>query len=92
MCEILDTLGMSQPAVSHHLKILKQAGLVQDSREGKWIYYSLNEEVFNQVFAGDEETLRSYAEPIRKQLADVKGSGARTNPEVCEKLTSKGTE
>lgn len=42
VCEIMDALPFSQPAVSHHLKILRQAGLITDRRQGKWIYYSLN--------------------------------------------------
>jgi len=42
VCDILDAFDMSQPAISHHLKILRQAGVVQDTREGKWIYYRLN--------------------------------------------------
>jgi ArsR family transcriptional regulator len=42
VCDILDSFDMSQPAISHHLKILRQAGVVRDKREGKWIYYSLN--------------------------------------------------
>ena len=42
VCDILDSFAMSQPAISHHLKILRQAGVVRDKREGKWIYYSLN--------------------------------------------------
>ena len=42
VCDILDSFVMSQPAISHHLKILRQAGVVRDKREGKWIYYSLN--------------------------------------------------
>ena len=42
VCDILDSFVMSQPAISHHLKILRQAGVVRDKREGKWIYYILN--------------------------------------------------
>ncbi|MFZ7104319.1 MAG: ArsR/SmtB family transcription factor [Peptococcaceae bacterium] len=42
VCELMEEMGLSQPAVSHHLKQLKQAGLVQDRREGKWIFYSVN--------------------------------------------------
>lgn len=42
VCEILAAFEMSQPAISHHLKILRQAGVVQDTREGKWIHYQLN--------------------------------------------------
>jgi DNA-binding transcriptional ArsR family regulator len=42
--KISDKLGISQPAVSQHLKILKQAGLVRSERKGYWIPYSINEE------------------------------------------------
>ena len=41
---ITESLGISQSAVSQHLRILKQAGLVADERKGYHIYYSLNED------------------------------------------------
>ncbi len=44
VCEIIEGLHLSQPAVSHHLKILRQAELISDRKEGKWIFYSLNRE------------------------------------------------
>ena len=37
--------GISQPTVSHHLSILRDAGLVETRREGKQIFYTLNQEV-----------------------------------------------
>lgn len=90
VCEIFDKLDMSQPAVSHHLKILRQAGLVKDSRDGKWIYYSLNGDVFREVFPREKEDLiQCYAEPIKKRLANMASSPVRTDPAVCEKLSSK---
>ncbi|MDR3564057.1 MAG: metalloregulator ArsR/SmtB family transcription factor [Negativicutes bacterium] len=46
VCDILEAFTVSQPTVSHHLKVLRYAGLVNDSREGKWIYYSLNQDAF----------------------------------------------
>jgi ArsR family transcriptional regulator, arsenate/arsenite/antimonite-responsive transcriptional repressor len=46
VCDILDAFKVSQPTISHHLRVLKYAGLVSDNREGKWIYYSLNPEPF----------------------------------------------
>jgi len=92
VCEIIDRLDMSQPAVSHHLKILRQAGLVKDSRDGKWIYYSLNDSVFKEVFPGEDvEIIQCYAEPIRRRLANLPPSPVRTDPAVCEKLTMKRT-
>lgn len=88
VCEINEILHMSQPAVSHHLRILKQAGLVKVSREGKWTYYSLNPEVFAEVFKGEgSEILLNYAQPIKKLVEDMNSSLVRTSPEICEKLT-----
>jgi ArsR family transcriptional regulator len=42
--DIVDQLEVSQPTVSHHLKILKSAGLVVVKRRGKEVYYMLNQE------------------------------------------------
>ncbi|RQD78083.1 MAG: ArsR family transcriptional regulator [Candidatus Syntrophonatronum acetioxidans] len=49
VCKIMDDLQLSQPAVSHHMKILKQAGLVNAHRQGKWIHYSLNKDAFKEI-------------------------------------------
>jgi len=43
VCEICDTLQLSQPLVSRHLKQMREAHLVQTKQSGKWIIYSLNE-------------------------------------------------
>ena len=52
MCvyDIAALLGMQQSAVSHQLRILKQAGLVKFRREGKVVYYSLDDEHVKQIF------------------------------------------
>ncbi|MBP2635183.1 MAG: aseR 3 [Firmicutes bacterium] len=44
VCDIIDACDKSQPAISHHLKILKQAGLLEDRRDGKWIFYRISYE------------------------------------------------
>lgn len=41
---IAEKLGITQSAVSQHLRVLKSAGLVKDERQGYWIYYSLNKD------------------------------------------------
>ncbi|MBT3321072.1 MAG: winged helix-turn-helix transcriptional regulator [Anaerolineae bacterium] len=41
--EIVDALHVSQPTVSHHLSILRSAGLVDSRREGKQVFYTLNQ-------------------------------------------------
>lgn len=42
VCDFVEPLGKSQPTVSHHLKILSDAGLVHGDRRGKWVWYSLD--------------------------------------------------
>jgi ArsR family transcriptional regulator len=44
VCELVGPLGKSQPTISHHLKILGNAGLVHGDRRGKWVWYSLDRE------------------------------------------------
>jgi ArsR family transcriptional regulator len=44
VCEFVEPLGRSQPTISHHMRILSEAGLVQGDRRGKWVWYSLNAE------------------------------------------------
>lgn len=50
VCEIMDELAMSQPAVSHHLRILKKSGIVRDDKDGRWVFYSLNQKAFARGF------------------------------------------
>lgn len=41
VCEVVDALQVSQPNVSRHLRLMKAAGLVEERREGRWVYYRL---------------------------------------------------
>src|SRR5437762_13125172 len=45
VCELQDVLDSAQSRLSFHLKTLKDAGLVSDRREGRWVYYALNREI-----------------------------------------------
>ncbi|HOQ17644.1 MAG TPA: metalloregulator ArsR/SmtB family transcription factor [Defluviitaleaceae bacterium] len=51
VCDIAALLNMSQSAISHQLRILKQARLVKYKKEGKVVYYSLDDDHVNQIFA-----------------------------------------
>lgn len=42
VCDLNDAFELSQPTISHHLKVLHQAGLLDRSKRGVWVYYSLN--------------------------------------------------
>jgi ArsR family transcriptional regulator len=48
-CDVEALLGLSQPAVSHHMKILVQSGLVTAEKEGRWVYYRINRPRFREV-------------------------------------------
>jgi ArsR family transcriptional regulator len=43
--DIVDEVGLSQPTISHHLGILRNAGLVKTRKEGKQVYYTLDQEI-----------------------------------------------
>ena len=43
VCDITAALDMVQPKVSFHLSTLKEAGLIKDRKQGKWIHYSIND-------------------------------------------------
>lgn len=48
-CKILEAFHVTQPTLSHDMKLLVEAGLVKDRRSGKNIYYSLNEEAISEL-------------------------------------------
>jgi ArsR family transcriptional regulator len=49
VCELTDALDAAQSRLSFHLRVLKEAGLVTDRREGRWMYYTLNPEKLADV-------------------------------------------
>jgi ArsR family transcriptional regulator, arsenate/arsenite/antimonite-responsive transcriptional repressor len=44
VCDLTEPLGLSQPTVSHHLKVLADAGLVRREQRGRWAYFRVNSE------------------------------------------------
>ena len=50
-CEILEAFHITQPTLSHDMKVLTEAGIVNDRREGKNIYYSLNKAALDALLA-----------------------------------------
>ena len=47
-CDLLDELQVTQPTLSHHMKVLADCGLVSSYKEGKWQHYSINCERFRE--------------------------------------------
>lgn len=50
-CVLLENLALSQPTLSHHMKILCDAGLVASRKEGKWIYYTRQAKALDEIGA-----------------------------------------
>ncbi|MCP8615343.1 ArsR/SmtB family transcription factor [Salirhabdus salicampi] len=74
VCEFVELFEMSQPAISQHLKKLKTIGLVNETRKGQWIFYSLNKT--SNVYP----LIKSLLEHIpnqRNKLEDLMKKGLR---------------
>ncbi len=67
VCDLTDFLQTGQSRLSFHLKTLKDTGLLKDRRDGRWIYYSLNDEAMREIgrwldsFKGKRLKVRSGA-------------------------------
>jgi ArsR family transcriptional regulator, arsenate/arsenite/antimonite-responsive transcriptional repressor len=49
VCDLTGAFELSQPTISHHLKVLREAGLVESSRRGTWAYYRLVPEAVQRL-------------------------------------------
>jgi ArsR family transcriptional regulator len=63
VCRMTSSFDLSMPTISHHLKVLRKAGLVRTRRDGVWIYYSLIPERLNEA-AALLESLAGRAEAL----------------------------
>lgn len=51
VCNFTEALGLSQPTVSHHLRLLKEAGILEREQRGKWAYFTLKRSALDRVAA-----------------------------------------
>ncbi|MEV7088813.1 metalloregulator ArsR/SmtB family transcription factor [Streptomyces sp. NPDC093085] len=72
VCDLTPAFDLSQPTISHHLKLLKQAGLIGSERRGTWVYYRLLPETTDRLAAvltrpgtAPAEPVDAPAEPVR---------------------------
>jgi ArsR family transcriptional regulator len=49
VCHLTEPLGLSQPTVSHHLKVLLQAGLVERDQRGSWAFYRVDPDALSAL-------------------------------------------
>lgn len=63
-CKLLEYLNIGQPTLSHHMKILCESKIVDGTKDGKWIYYKINEDVYNDA--------AKFLQKITKKECDIK--------------------
>lgn len=73
VCELQDALDAAQSRLSFHLKVLKDAGIVTDRREGRWSYYQLDRDALHEAAA-----LLRQLQPRTRRIARVD-----ENPSAC---------
>ena len=66
VCDLTDALDAAQSRLSFHLKVLKDADLVTDRREGRWMYYTLNTETLEEM-TSVLESLASEPSPAERK-------------------------
>lgn len=85
VCELTHALGLSQPMISRHLALLREAGIVSDRRAGVWIYYAINPalpEWAQSVLAATGDGVRD-ASPFRDDLASLAAMPNRPGARCC---------
>lgn len=101
VCELMFVLQMAQSRVSHQLRLLRDAGLVVDTREGRWIVYRIPPRirpVLGSLFgvfgmaAGEENSSdrNRAAACLRLELRKSRGLPDRTGPDVGSRKNSRG--
>lgn len=90
-CDIAAVMGVGQPTVSHHMKVLMGAGLVDSEKSGRWVYYRLRQGAFTDLaacfskFAGASTTCVA-SDPVSgdEGAASDDGGGGSCAPGSCE--------
>lgn len=85
VCELSAALSITQPSVSKHLSLLKEAGLVADERDGQWIEYSLCQEKVNQYAPVILKQLKSWVNNDPCVTHDRKTAATLCRQEICKK-------
>jgi ArsR family transcriptional regulator len=65
VCELASAIDVPQPLLSHHLRILREAGFITVRKEGRWNYYAMNRERLEACVCTLEGALATYDESAR---------------------------
>lgn len=87
VCDLQDTLDAAQSRLSFHLKVLKDAGLVADRKEGRWSYYALNRERVDEAI----ESLRDIAAPATERALTLHSIQRAAKPAARTKQSNSSS-
>ena len=74
VCHLEEDLDYSQPTISKHLGLLRKVGLVDSRREGRWVYYSVNEDVLDAARGFLDDLRASMHRPHAADHCDEPGA------------------
>jgi transcriptional regulator, ArsR family len=98
VCELMQVLNMSQPRISRHMSVLKNAGLVDDRREGKWVHYSLKKEKQDKkikillntmvVMTNDDAVVKADQKKMKEaiRLGEITVCSNKCSGQIVEKI------
>ncbi len=70
-CDLETYLGVSQPTISHHMKLLVDAGLVTAQRRGRWVYYELVSAALRELAASLEDVATAAEQAFERQSLET---------------------
>jgi ArsR family transcriptional regulator len=69
VCDLQDALDAAQSRLSFHLKVLKDAGLVRDRRDGRWSYYEIDRDVLDELGSAVVDLHPGFKRPVARNRA-----------------------
>lgn len=84
VCELISALSLSQPKISRHLAQLRQSGLLKDRRQGKWVFYRINESLPGWCHQVLQTSLNNNTDFLNTNLTQLNAMGDRPDrAQVC---------
>lgn len=84
VCDLVSVLDESQPKISFHLNVLKEAGIIRDRKQGKWVHYSINCSDMFRRFILLSVLEKIPSEAMAKNFARLEKMLANKNKRCCE--------
>lgn len=77
VCELMAALDESQPKISRHLALLRKEGLLEDTRQGQWVFYRINPAACDWAKQILADTLTKSSDAMAEPLAKLNAMGNR---------------